>query len=274
MSSESHDRVRTQFGRSADAYATSEIHAQGESLGVLLDLLGFTHAAAATGRSDQGSSGAVADIAALDVATGAGHTAIAISPHVERIVATDITEEMLAKTRELAAARGCSNLQTQSAAAEALPFADQSFDLVTCRLAFHHFEDARRAASEMARVLRSGGRLGLTDNLTVCDSEAARFYNDYERLRDPSHNEVLSASRLIEVLEAAGLVVCSLRRLSKEFEFHTWADRQQVTDADKATLLEMMKRMPKAIDPLLKPRWADGTMYFSLWEGVLVALRP
>jgi ubiquinone/menaquinone biosynthesis C-methylase UbiE len=273
MSSESHDRVRTQFGRSADAYATSEIHAQGESLGVLLDLLGFTHAAAATDRSDQRSSGAMADIAALDVATGAGHTAIAISPNVERVVATDITEEMLAKTRELATARGCSNLQTQSAAAEALPFADQSFDLVTCRLAFHHFEDQAKAAAEMARVVKPGGLLGFTDNLTVEDESAARYYNEYEALRDPSHNRVLSLGDLIHVLETAGFIVQTAGRLAKELEFHEWADRQRVADAEKDRLLEKMRNIPPALVPLFAPRWADGTMYFSLWEGVLLARR-
>jgi hypothetical protein len=61
--------------------------------------------------------------------------------------------------------------------------------------------------------------------------------------------------------------------LSKEFEFHTWADRQHVSDAAKGKLLEMMRDVPEALEPLFAPRWADGTMYFRLWEEVIIARR-
>ena len=50
------------------------------------------------------------------------------------------------------------------------------------------------------------------------------------------------------------------------------ADR--VTDAlVKEKLLEMMRHIPEALQPLFAPRWAEGTMYFSLWEAVIVARR-
>ena len=62
-----------------------------------------------------------------------------------RVVATDLTAEMLAKTAELAAQRGLANVETRPADAESLPFDDASFDLVTCRLAFHHFPNPRQA---------------------------------------------------------------------------------------------------------------------------------
>ena len=70
----------------------------------------------------------------LDVATGAGHTALAFAPHVAKVTATDITEEMLAETRKLAESRGLANVKTLTANAEDLPFPDASFDLVVCRL--------------------------------------------------------------------------------------------------------------------------------------------
>jgi ubiquinone/menaquinone biosynthesis C-methylase UbiE len=180
---------------------------------------------------------------------------------------------MLAKTAELAARRGLTNVETRPADAEALPFDDASFDLVTCRLAFHHFPNPRQAIAEFARVLKPGGVLGFSDNIVVPDKQAAGYYNAYEKLRDPSHNWVYPLVRLQAMFEEASLRVEATRELSKEFEFHEWADRQHVSEANKEKLLEMMRRIPQALQPLFVPRWADGTMYFTLWEAVLVARR-
>ena len=68
--------VRSQFGASAAAYATSKVHAKGASLGRLVELV-------KPQRSWR----------ALDIATGAGHTAAAFAPHVASVVASDITPE-------------------------------------------------------------------------------------------------------------------------------------------------------------------------------------
>jgi ubiquinone/menaquinone biosynthesis C-methylase UbiE len=254
MSDELKAKAQSQFGASADAYASSDVHARGESLAILVELV-----------KPQG------DWQALDVATGAGHTALAFAPHVARVIAADLTEEMLAKTAELAAERDLDKLETRVADAEALPFEDAVFDLVTCRLAFHHFPNPRRVVDEFARVLKPGGILGFSDNIVVPDRQAAGYYNAYEKLRDPSHHWVYPLARLQAMFEQAGLTVEASRQLSKEFEFHDWADRQHASDAVKAKLLEMMHGIPEALEPLFAPRWADDTLYFSLWEAVIVA---
>lgn len=257
MSDELKAKVQAQFGASSDAYASSDIHARGESLAILLELV----------QPQPGWQ-------VLDVATGAGHTALAFAPRVARVVATDLTAEMLAKTAELAAGRGLVNVETRPADAEALPFDDASFDLVTCRLAFHHFPNPRQALAEFARVLKPGGLVGFTDNITVPDKQAAGYYNAYEKLRDPSHNWVYPLVRLQAMFEEAGLKVEKVSpTLTKEFEFHQWADRQHVSAANKEKLLEMMRHIPEALQPLFAPRWAEGTMYFTLHEIVIVARR-
>jgi len=254
MTDELKAKVQAQFGAATDGYATSEIHAKGESLAILLELV----------QPQPGWQ-------MLDVGTGAGHTALAFASHVAHVVATDLTEGMLAKAAELAASRGLTNLETRFADAEELPFEDNAFELLTCRLAFHHFPNARQAIGEFARVLKPGGVLGFTDNIVVPDRQAAGYYNAYEKLRDPSHNWVYPLVRLQAMFEQAGLQVQATRQLSKEFEFHEWADRQHVSDADKEKLLEMMRNIPQALKPLFAPRWAEETMYFSLWEVVIVA---
>jgi ubiquinone/menaquinone biosynthesis C-methylase UbiE len=253
---DSTERVRAQFGRAAAAYATSDVHARGDSLALLVDM-----------------AGPQAGWRALDVATGAGHTALAFAPHVTSVVATDVTPEMLEQTAQLARERGVANVTTEPADAEALPFPDAAFDLVACRLAFHHFPDPTRAIAEFARVLRPGGTLAFADNIAVEDGTGAAFYNEYERIRDPSHHEVLPLSRLVALLEVAGLHVEATRSFAKEFAFEPWADRMHVSRNDKARLVDMLRTAPAGARPLLAPRFADGVAYFSLWEAVIVARR-
>ena len=130
--------VEKQFGAHAAGYATSPVHAKGASLQRLVEVVKpETH------------------WRALDVATAAGHTALAFAPYVAHVTATDITDEMLAEAEKLASARGTANITTAKADAQALPFADASFDLVTCRIAAHHFPDIPQFATEVWRVLCS-----------------------------------------------------------------------------------------------------------------------
>lgn len=251
------ERVKQQFGQSARDYAVSDVHASGESLRLLIDL-----------------TRPRAEWTTVDVATGAGHTAMAFAPHVSRVIATDLTPAMLEVTRELAAARQLDNVETQLADAESLPFPDNSIDLVTCRLAMHHFPRREQAIAGFYRVLKPGGYFGLTDNITLDDDEAAAEYNAIEIARDPSHLEVLSLESLTEKLIAAGFKIDATRTLTKEFELNDWADRQKVTAEGKEGLRRMFRGMSDKLKILMKPREADGTIYFTLWEAVLVAHKP
>lgn len=125
--------------------------------------------------------------------------------------------------------------------------------------------------SELVRILKFDGIFGFTDNIVVPDSECATYYNEFEKLRDPSHYWVHNLGELTSMMETVGLTIQSTQQLSKEFEFHTWADRQHVSPGDKKLLLKMIRRVPPGLQPLLSPRWDSQTVYFSLWEVVLIA---
>ena len=140
--------IKEQFGANARAYISSQSHARGASLARLVELV-----------QPQ------VDWRALDVATGAGHTAFTFAPHVKAVHATDITPQMLAVTTEQAQMRGLSNIVVEHADAEALPYETGTFDLVTCRIAPHHFGDVPLFVREAARVLRTGGIFALVDNM-------------------------------------------------------------------------------------------------------------
>jgi ubiquinone/menaquinone biosynthesis C-methylase UbiE len=161
---EANNLIRQQFGANANKYVTSAVHAQGESLARLVQLTQPQR-----------------DWHVLDVSTGAGHTALAFAPHVARVIACDLTPEMLDAARTLASERGIANVEFKPADAHALPFEDGAFDLVTNRIALHHYSDARKAIAEMARVCKRGGIVGLTDNVVPPDKVTAGYVNHFEK---------------------------------------------------------------------------------------------
>jgi SAM-dependent methyltransferase len=258
--------VQQKFGAAAADYAASPVHARGESLARLVALVDPQP-----------------HWRALDVATGAGHTAIALAPHVAHVVASDITEEMLAETQRLAAGKGLSNLETAQAEAGALPFADRSFDLVACRLAAHHFPDPAAFVAEAARVLKPGGKLALVDNIGPDADilpgaspeelrEAAAAYNAYESLRDPSHARCLALSEWIELVQDGGLGVVHAERMGQDIAFAPWTQRMRCEAATVRRLEAMLADEP--LRTLLKPCVTADGRTFTLQEAIIVARKP
>jgi ubiquinone/menaquinone biosynthesis C-methylase UbiE len=97
----------------------------------------------------------------LDVASGTGEPGLTIATKLRGgiVVSTDLAEGMLQVTRENAARRGIKNLEIIPCDVSELPFPDNSFDLISCRLGFMFFPDMLLAAKEMMRVLKPGGRI-------------------------------------------------------------------------------------------------------------------
>lgn len=94
---------------------------------------------------------------ALDVATGTGSTARRLAALGARVVGVDLSPGMIE-----AAKRISPHIDFQLGDAQALPFPDASFDLVVSTMGVLIAPDARKAAAEIARVTRPGGRIGLT----------------------------------------------------------------------------------------------------------------
>ncbi len=147
----------------------------------------------------------VSDDVVLDVATGAGHVALALAPLVSSVVATDLATGMVDKARERGTEAGVPNLECGIADAERLPLDDEPFDLVTCRIAPHHFVDINAAIGEAARVLRPGGRYVVVDSMSPDDPELDAFLDMVERRRDPTHVRSYRRDEWMRIIERAGL---------------------------------------------------------------------
>jgi len=139
----------------------------------------------------------------LDIGTGAGHTAFAFAPFVSRVTAVDITRQMIDEARRLQDRNGLRNVEFALAAAANLPFADQAFDVVTCRRAAHHFSDVTGALSEMNRVLATGGRLIIDDRSVPEDDFVDATMNELDALHDASHVREYRPGEWVSMLEEA-----------------------------------------------------------------------
>jgi ubiquinone/menaquinone biosynthesis C-methylase UbiE len=245
--------VQEQFGKTAAHYLTSKPHAAGKSLERLVALT-----------SPQ------KNWHALDVATGGGHVAYTFAPHLERMWATDITQEMLHMVKGEAAKRGLANIRTAYAKAEALPFEDESFDLVTCRIAPHHFDSIPEFLAEVRRVLKLGGLFALVDNV-VPPGSVGDYVNAFERLRDPSHLRAWTMDEWRDALRVAGLRTTHEEQIYKTMEFKSWAARYDATM--QALLRAMLSQVTPEVKATLDPQGSGAELTFRLCEGLFINRR-
>lgn len=256
-------RVQQQFGDKAAAYTTSAVHASRASLDRLVEVVNPRP-----------------EWQMLDIATGAGHTAHAFAPYVLRVVATDITLPMAVQARTVARDKKLANVLVAQADAELLPWEADLFDLVTCRMAAHHFPQIPRFMAEVARVLRPGGLLVVVDNLVPgsklrgkkgrVQREAGRYVNAFERLRDPSHQQCLSIHDWRDAFFAAGFVIEHEEVVRKGLDFHDWAARMKVAPSDSIRLQAMLRQAPREVLEFLTPVFQGDRIEFYLSEALIV----
>ena len=241
-SSEKKAQVQDYFSRTAEGYVASVSHSGGSDLQRLLELGEFS-----------------TDQQALDIATGGGHTALTIAPHVGHITVSDLTPRMLEKARDYLLAQGVTNASFTVADAEQLPFADASFDRVTCRIAPHHFPDMAQAVKEVARVLKPGGLYLLIDCMAPSDPELDTFDNSVEKWRDPSHGRSCTAEEWQGFFTQAGLEIEHREFFRRTHKYDDWTKRSQLPAREKEALEQFILTSATHIqDSFAVTRRADG----------------
>lgn len=101
----------------------------------------------------------------VDLGAGTGLLTLALAPRVRKLVAVDISERMLERLDDRAAADGVVNVEPLVADLRRLPLEDECATLVVSNYAFHHLDDSGKelALAEARRILRPGGRLVICD---------------------------------------------------------------------------------------------------------------
>jgi ubiquinone/menaquinone biosynthesis C-methylase UbiE len=176
---------------------------------------------------------------------------------------------MLDQVKDEAAKRGLDNVRVTYAKAEALPFEDATFDLVTCRIAPHHFDSIAEFLGEVDRVLKPSGTFAVVDNV-VPEGAVGDFVNAFERFRDPSHLRAWPMQEWRDALKTAGLAIGHEEQLYKTMEFKSWAARH---DKDMQGFLRaMLKLSMPEVQTVMEPKNVDGPeLTFRLCEGLFIA---
>lgn len=200
------------WSQRADAFRESPVHREGPDLDLLVEWCEPGH-----------------EVKVLDVATGGGH----VARRLREAGCTVVTVDPAPGMRPDVVAR-----------AEDLPFQDGSFDVVTCRIAAHHFEDIRKAVAEMGRV---------SERLFVIEDNVFRgeHVEEAERLRDPTHVRCYSEEEWKEMVTDAGFEVEQVEYFPRRQSVDEWLAR-----------VETPPRIAKRIRELLADEIENGMLGF------------
>jgi ubiquinone/menaquinone biosynthesis C-methylase UbiE len=199
------DLVREQFTKTAEVFGDFAVATRGVEAAKLAEMV-------RAGGNDR----------VVDVACGPGTLALRFASQVLWACGVDLTPAILARAKSSAAAEGLSNLDVVLGDAHRLPFADKSVDIVVTSYALHHMPDAPQAISEMARVTRSGGRVGVADIFVDENPNVAKLNDLIERTRDASHTRTLTRRQFEEIFKANGLRVTGFQIQENQRRFDHW----------------------------------------------------
>jgi len=195
----------------------------------------------------------------LDVATGGGHCAAFFARQGAQVVVSDISDAMVGQAVELAGGQGTVLGGTVNLA-ERLPFADQSFAIVTCRVAAHHFASPGDFVAEAARVLRPGGWLLVIDG-SIPDDEpvAEKWIHALEKWRDPSHGRFYAPQEWRHFCQAAGLEIKKLElQPLKQPDLEDYFNRANTSPENREKVRRHIERAPAEVFRVFDLKTEDG----------------
>lgn len=228
---DSQQAAQTQFDRQSERYGRSHLLADTSDLDSIAMMAGLP-----------------AGGMALDVATGGGHTALWLARRGYHVTLADLSLRMLENAGRLLEEEGflCESRQHP---AEALPYSGRSFQIVTCRVAAHHFSDPAAFVREAARVLDDDGCLVVVDGVAPEEQpEAEAWLNDLEKLRDPSHVRFLRPSVWSQLCEGAGLVVeaAAVHRL-RQPDLEWYFDTANTSPANRERVMKLVRQASRPV---------------------------
>lgn len=241
-----------QFGKQAEAYAKGNI---------FVDVIHLSEIVKRSGvRKDQ---------RVLDVATGAGFLALEFAKKADTVIGCDLTRNMLLKACEKEKTHGLKNTGFLLSDVESLPFPDESFDIVSCRFAFHHFPDPQKALLEMKRVCRD--KLVLVDGVSSEDRDKSIFHNRIEKMRDPSHVRIYALSEIEEMFNEAGADITDITHWEIPQDFEEWMKRAGTQEKQKKNIEQLMLQSLDGDRTELQVKLEEGRLGFTYDTVILIA---
>jgi len=112
----------------------------------------------------------------LDFACGTGDSVIAVAPRIRYAHGVDISNGMIEIAKKQAMQANVENARFLCHPVESTPFEDESFSIIICRSAFHHFYHYETIFNEMLRCCQIGGRISIQDIVAYPDDKINDFF--------------------------------------------------------------------------------------------------
>jgi len=241
-----------QFGKQADAYAIGNI---------FVDVVHLSEVVKRSGVKEEHK--------VLDIATGAGFLALEFAKKADTVIGCDLTRNMLLKAWEKEKSSGLINTGFLLSDVETLPFPEKSFDIVSCRFAFHHFPDPQKALLEMKRVCRD--RLVLVDGVSSEDRDKSIFHNRIEKMRDPSHVRIYALSEIEEMFNEVDADITDITHWEIPQDFEEWMKRAGTQEKQKKIIEQLMLQSLDGDRTELQVKLEDRRLGFTYDTVILVA---
>jgi SAM-dependent methyltransferase len=235
------DSIREEFTHQSGSFGRSEAMTSAQTLGALIELVPED-----------------AQARWIDVACGPGLVSCATAGRVGSVSGVDLTPAMIEEAERRAREAAVENVDFALGDGTALDFADASFDGAITRLSLHHIPAPARVVSEMARVVRPGGWVLVSDLAADEDGEAAAWREEIERLRDPSHWACLTPERLRRAGASAGLVAEEEKIVEVDIDFGDWLARGSAGRAAAGLVEQLLDEQPSGAESFRVARGENG----------------
>ncbi len=246
------DSIREEFTHQSASFGKAAVMTAAETLGALVEL-------------------APEDASArwIESACGTGLVARALAGKVGSVTGVDLTPAMLEQAKRGAAEEGIENAGFSVGDATALDFADGAFDGGVTRFSLHHIPLPGRVIAELARVVRPGGWVLVSDLVAdQADGEAAAWREEIERLRDPSHWACRTPEQLREMGAEAGLSLDHEQLISYELDFDAWLARGSDGRAAAPLVDELLAQRPEGAKSFRVEAGGEGRcLHQRYWLG-------
>lgn len=219
-----------------------------------------------------------AGLRVLDIGTGIGLLPLMLAEDgAQSVVGIDVSPEMLEQAEYLRLSRGGeagARVSFRLAPAHALPFRDESFDAVFCRLLLNHMRRPERVVREMVRVLKPGGVLVLAELLSVDNPVKRATQNAIEERRNPSHVAARSVDQYNKLITDAGLTIEAKETVSFDRELDEWLAAYHTDRADAVVVREMIEAGLETDAAGINARRQGSTLVFEQRMFYLKAVKP
>lgn len=225
------DSIREEFTHQSGSFGTSAAMTSAQTLDALIALV----------PEDPQASW-------IDVACGPGVVSRATASKVGSVRGVDLTPAMVEEAERRARADSIDNVAFSVGDTTALDFPDASFDGAIARLSLHHIPAPGRVVAEMARVVRPGGWVVVSDLAGDEDGDGSAWREEIERLRDPSHWACQTPERMRRMGAAAGLEIEQEELVPVDIDFEEWLARGSGGRSAAGLVDELLSEHPRGAE--------------------------